>query len=131
MDKDRPLPQDGKRPDVAAYVASVRAVLSEAHGAASAAFIKHMRAGKEKTPSVPPETGGIYSVVAYDLNIPLRNALRVLSALKSQRDGGWVISDFEKHAKSSSTVARFDVCSAASAVLLKRFPGEGSFIVKS
>ena len=129
MDK-APLPKAGKRPDVAAYVESVKAVLDEAHSAASAAFINYMQSVRAPNAGQGSETYNACAVVGYDLDVPLRNALRVLGALKSGQDGSWLISDFEKRAKSKSSVAQRSICDAACAVLLKRFPGEGTFIVK-
>jgi hypothetical protein len=77
------------------------------------------------------ETYGTCTVVAYDLSVPLRNVLRVLGVLRTAKDGGWIISDFEKHVKSNSSVAYQKVCDAACAILTKRFPDEGTFIVKT
>jgi hypothetical protein len=77
------------------------------------------------------ETNGAYTVVAHDVSVPLRNMLRVLGALRPAQDGGWILSDFEKHIISNSSVAHRNVCDAACTILTKRFLEEGSFIVKT
>jgi hypothetical protein len=129
--KERPLPKAGKTASVAAQVDAVRAVLSEAHAAASAAFVSYMQSVRAPSAGQAVETNGTYTVVAHDLSVPLRNMLRVLGALRRAQDGGWIISDFEKHVKSNSSVAHHNVCAAACAILAKRFPDEGTFIVKT
>jgi hypothetical protein len=129
--KERPLPKAGKTASVATQVEAVRAVMSEAHAAASAAFVSYMQSVRAPSASQAVEINGTYTVVAYDLSIPLRNMLRVLGALRPAQDGGWIISDFEKHVKSNSSVAYHNVCDAARATLAKRFPDEGTFIVKT
>ena len=127
--KERPLPKTGKTASVAAQVESARAVLNEAHAAASAAFVSYMQS--VRGPSVGQAAYGSCTVVAYDLSVPLRNVLRVLGVLRPSQDGGWIISDFEKHVKSNSSVAYQTVCDAACAILTKRFPDEGTFVVKT
>jgi hypothetical protein len=129
--KERPLPKAGKTASVAAQVESVRAVLNAAHGAASAAFVSYMQSVRAPSASQAVEINGTYTVVGYDLSVPLRNMLRVLGALRPAQDGGWIISDFEKHVKSNSGVAHHNVCDAARAILAKRFADEGTFIVKT
>ena len=127
--KTRPLPREGKRPTLAAYVDSIRAILKEAHEAAGAAFISYMRSIDQPQPDYALEAYGPCAVLARDLNVPLRNALRMLGALKDRPDGSWIVSDFEKHAKSNSGVAHRHVCDAACAILAKKTRGEGTFLV--
>jgi len=129
--KGRPLPKAGKTASVATQVESVRAVLREAHAAASAAFVSYMQSVRAPSAGQTGETNGTYTVVAHDLSVPLRNMLRVLGALRPAQDGGWIISDFEKHVKSNSSVAHRNGCDAACAILTRRFLDEGSFIVKT
>jgi hypothetical protein len=112
-------------------VESARAVLTEAHAAASAAFVNYMQSVRARSAGQAVETYCTCTVVASDLSVPLFNVLRVLGALRRAQDGGWIISDFEKHVKSNSSVAYQNVCDAACAILAKRFVGEGTFIVKT
>ena len=129
--KERPLPTTGKTASAAAQVESARAVLNEAHAAASAASVRYMQSVGALSAGGAVETYGTCTMVAYDLSVPLRNVLRVLGALRPTQDGGWTISDFEKHVKSNSSVAYQTVCDSARAILTKRFPDEGTFIVKT
>jgi hypothetical protein len=129
--KERPLPKTGKTASVATQVESARAVLNEAHAAASAAFVSYMQSLGGPSAGQAIETYGSCTVVAYDLSVPLRNVLRVLGVLRPAKDGGWIISDFEKHVQSNSSVAYQTVCDAARVILTKRFPDEGTFIVKT
>jgi hypothetical protein len=129
--KGRPLPKAGKTASVATQVESVRAVLREAHAAASAAFVSYMQSVRAPSAGQTVETNGTYTVIARDLSVALRNMLRVLGALRPAQDGGWIISDFEKHVQSNSSVAYQTVCDAARVILTKRFPDEGTFIVKT
>ena len=127
--ESRPLPREGKKPTTAAYVDSIGAVLTEAHRAAGAAFTSYMQSIDRRHTSHVQEANGLCMVVGKDLNLRLRNALRMLGALKDKRDGSWIVSDFEKHAKSNNSVACRHVCDAACAILVKKIPGEGTFVV--
>lgn len=108
-----------------------REALRDAHAAARAASDAYAAKAPRNAQGGLAEPIGFARVIVHRLRPSLRNILKESGDLTPAYGGGWIVAEFQDHARGNGVKAREVSCQAACNVLRERLSEYGSFSVQA